>query len=86
MVIPKIDKSLLFIEKLTEDPQVSLKFKGPNCTISRNGHVIARGTRGSDNLYRTGRDEHQSNVLKTTEINIELKYTQSEESESDSEN
>lgn len=58
-VIPELGKSLLSVGKLTEDPQLSLKFKDMNCTISQQGHVMERAVKGSENLYRNGRNEDQ---------------------------
>lgn len=49
--MPKIERGILSVGQLTDDPHVNLNFKGENYIIKRKNEVIERGTKGFDNLY-----------------------------------
>lgn len=52
-VVPDIEKKLLSVGQMTQDPKVSVKFQGSKCTAMKGDHVVTRRVRGKHNLYRT---------------------------------
>jgi len=58
--VPGLKTRLMSIGQLTDDPDTKVVFKGDCCFIHKDGHVVGRGTKGPDRLYRIYMDENES--------------------------
>ena len=65
-LVPKIDRSLLSVGQLTDDPEIDINFNGSRCTIKKQDIVIATATKGEDNLYRI-KNPHFEKLLSVNE-------------------